>query len=71
MYRKAKSVSRWGRVGVLLHVLIINPNYTRTYHNLSWLCYLTLFYEVRVFIYPKSFVCLFVCSFLHFFGYFF
>ena len=34
MYRKAKSVSRWGRVGMLLHVLIINPNYTRTYHNI-------------------------------------
>ena len=47
----------------LLHVLIINlhqdiPQY------LSWLCYLILFYVVRVFIYPKSFVCLFVCLFI-------
>ena len=31
---------------------------------LSWLCYLILFYVVRVFIYPKSFVCLFVCLFI-------
>ena len=69
MTRKAKSVNKWGRVGMalpllyfycnliceLLHVLIINPNYTRTYHNI---------YVVRVFIYPKSFVCVFVCLFI-------
>ena len=85
MYRKAKSVNKWGRVGMalplsllyfycnlkceLLHVLIINPNYTRTYHNIwagsaIWSYFMWLGF---LFILNRLFVCLFVCSFLHFF----
>ena len=66
MYRKAKSVSRWGRVGMLLHVLIINPNYTRTYHNIwagsaIWSYFMWLGF---LFILNRLFVCLFVHSFI-------
>ena len=71
MYRKAKSVSRWGRVGMLLHVLIINPNYTRIYHNIRagsaiWSYFMWLGF---LFILNRLFVCLFVHSFI--FGLFF
>ena len=60
----------------LLHVLITNPKGLEV-HPLgsmpghSTIFEVLLFYVVRVSIYPKSFVCLFVCSFLHYFWLFF
>ena len=61
MYRKATSGSQVGENG---HG---TPGHT-TIFELTLL--VILFYVVRILIYPKSFVCLFVHSFIYFFGYF-
>ena len=53
----------------LLHVLIINPKDLTAGHTTIFELAL-LIDVVKVFIYPKSFVCLFVHSFFFFFGYF-
>ena len=64
----------------LLHVLITNPKDLEVHPLGSTPGHTTIFeltllihpiYVVRVSIYPKSFVCLFVCSFLHLGGLFF
>ena len=59
MYRKAKSVGRWGRVGMLLHVLLLiltTPGHTTIFD-------LALLFDPIFLILNRLFVCLFIPSF--------